>query len=841
VSDYDTKYGAGRNWIRNVGGGKNPNEISADVNMNNIHNNFPPYWLYPDPDTFSRDGPPTSLQEELISLKTILEEFPGRVPSFLTKGLTDYERKYAFTTKPSNSTHLVDIGSRPKGRETNSQSKLHTFISPEDLAKHLRLQRRREDAKKRFIHINACSPQEAVVLYIGSPRSEGYSTMAFIDKYCSGTNWVKDDVFKDANLWVSELHLSYFVLAPEGRIVSQDPKDSLHGSLQRSRWSFASKRHGVSHTLRRAATSFRFVGDAHDRWWTCYTLSYTPGSDESFNLDQFAYKDRGDQKKRHSEDLHGQRRFIELVLLENITKDMVSSTQSILQLIDKTLDQGESAGNGDDNDIDASDREFDQKSHALSAEYVQFSKLLRIVQDNHRRVAETINEWDQRERQRKHQPRWSYDDEREYRKPLDLKTRELKRNIAKIKEQGDEIVWKIGDLKDLRTILSADLSLREARVSTQSSEDVRLFTYVTVIFLPLTFSSSLFSMQGLPNNLVVTTFIILTICALFITLLVLINLKTLNRIRGRASAKLFAKARRKMHESLRIFWNRMGRDLDSVEEQTIHPNGPSISKRKGPKLGDSSYQSRPMVVEKPVSHQSKWWYLHFWLSDLFLEAPARRVDLAWQAFSLSEKKRKRLGHLRVAMRIIIGLLWLPVLIPSHILWLAIINLLELPLLLYWQLSHGFKAFMEWLDEEPSSEPDDVSELTQLRKNVTVDQGSSTSVDRREKRAAEKITVRGREQSNILVPNAKRIQGFSEPWKLSRAHPNWFGSKKSATASESMANRKNGEPESPAENQSSKEHHRGIWSSVFKSLSSLLPSGRRKGSQPRETKDGQTVV
>ncbi len=97
---------------------------------------------------------------------------------------------------------------------------------------------------------------------------------------------------------------------------------------------------------------------------------------------------------------------------------------------------------------------------------------------------------------------------------------------TRIKEQADEIAWKIGDLKNLRTILSSDLSLREARVSTQSSEDVRLFTYVTIIFLPLSFSSSLFSMQGLPGSSLVSTFVILTICALFITFLVLVNLKT---------------------------------------------------------------------------------------------------------------------------------------------------------------------------------------------------------------------------------------------------------------------------------------------------------------------------
>jgi hypothetical protein len=97
------------------------------------------------------------------------------------------------------------------------------------------------------------------------------------------------------------------------------------------------------------------------------------------------------------------------------------------------------------------------------------------------------------------------------------------------------------------------------------------------------------------------------------------------------------------------------------------------------------------------------------------------------------------------------------------------------------------------------------------------------------------------EPQILIPNAKRIQGLSEPWKISSARPNWLNPKKSATANESTADRENNEAEWTADNRGSKEHHGDISSSVFKSLTSLLPSGWRKASQPKEAKDGQTVV
>ncbi len=122
------------------------------------------------------------------------------------------------------------------------------------------------------------------------------------------------------------------------------------------------------------------------------------------------------------------------------------------------------------------------------------------------------------------------------------------------------------------------------------------------------------------------------------------------------------------------------------------------------------------------------------------------------------------------MRIVIGLLWLPILIASHILWLAIINLLDLPLLLYWQLSHNFQAFLEWLD---AKEPLSGLQLTEDDAIRLEERGNSTSADLNGKHTAAQRIRSCQDEEPILEPNAKRIRGLSEPWRISKAHSSWF--------------------------------------------------------------------
>lgn len=70
------------------------------------------------------------------------------------------------------------------------------------------------------------------------------------------------------------------------------------------------------------------------------------------------------------------------------------------------------------------------------------------------------------------------------------------------------------------------ISIRE-EISFHDSENVKLFTYVTVIFLPLGFATGVFSMSDAPQTETLRSMAITALVALTLTATVLINAKTL--------------------------------------------------------------------------------------------------------------------------------------------------------------------------------------------------------------------------------------------------------------------------------------------------------------------------
>ena len=90
----------------------------------------------------------------------------------------------------------------------------------------------------------------------------------------------------------------------------------------------------------------------------------------------------------------------------------------------------------------------------------------------------------------------------------------------------ERIESEIDYISQLRQWLLDDLSLKEARISNRSADDVRIFTYATVVFLPLSFASSIFSMSGAPERATVQPFIVAAVVALVATIIFLLNAGT---------------------------------------------------------------------------------------------------------------------------------------------------------------------------------------------------------------------------------------------------------------------------------------------------------------------------
>ncbi|EMR68260.1 putative mg2+ transporter zinc transport protein [Eutypa lata UCREL1] len=132
-----------------------------------------------------------------------------------------------------------------------------------------------------------------------------------------------------------------------------------------------------------------------------------------------------------------------------------------------------------------------------------------------------VSKWETREKDRgKEKPRWTRNDERKYGATIKKLVRSTNKQIREL----HSVYTSVKSLKE--TLVRSQEQIR-ADLSLRGSEDIRFFTYVTVVFLPLGFASSIFSMNGNPGSDLVTSLVICATIALLITVFALVNAKTL--------------------------------------------------------------------------------------------------------------------------------------------------------------------------------------------------------------------------------------------------------------------------------------------------------------------------
>ncbi|KAF4539134.1 Mg2+ transporter protein CorA-like/Zinc transport protein ZntB [Lasiodiplodia theobromae] len=152
-----------------------------------------------------------------------------------------------------------------------------------------------------------------------------------------------------------------------------------------------------------------------------------------------------------------------------------------------------------------------------------FEEILQTLGEDLTENLERIEEWSRREEDRvPESPRWTRNDERLFRNTMNKlrvqnqrKIRNLERLNARIKTFRDSLTGRLESIRE-------DMSFR-------GSENMSLFTYVTVIFLPLGFATGIFSMNEAPGNPTLTFMIATAITSLSITVFALANAKHLRK------------------------------------------------------------------------------------------------------------------------------------------------------------------------------------------------------------------------------------------------------------------------------------------------------------------------
>ena len=623
---------------------------STKIDRANIRDppDFEPDWLFPYPDCFvSEPTEPDANEEtraiserakkavnELRQISTGSEESaykvlqPG-IESFCEKGILTFTQ-----SERSGNAMVFDVGQASCAKVSGAKR----FSVSNDLEYRLLRKRTWRSAKKRLIVIDSCQVEQALILYLASASSEKLSIAGFLTRHRMRDGFMRDHAHKEVNLWTTEFHLSFYkkisILSDQSHS-TPDLEISIFEDPEKSS-AFPGEPKSSSNKLQKGAIGWRFSGDLHDRRWTGTILAFIPGKGRQSNW--ISTEDFESDMR-----FHGQRKVIEAHLFSEMVKIVNVSTIEILRDLNMVLDEGEGGiYKGASEHHDPLTESFDD-SYTRSKLYLQLSDFLSHLDDSLKSTMETIEYYMDREKQRTVQPRWSIADERQYRRGLSKWDQEGKKNVAVLRTVQSQVSNKRSRVQHLRDSLNADMQLRETRLQARSAEDVRLFTYVTIVFLPISFSSSIFSMQNAPGGSIIGNFAKVAIIALIITLVILFNLKTISR----NTWSYLDSASRKISHTMSIsnwtFWKKTHEDLVQAEKRNIQSHEPLQSRR-----------------------MSKWWYCLFLLCFVLVELPETRVHMAYYViFPPTKDAPKSPTLLKKIQRVVLGLLLFPLFVPVY--------------------------------------------------------------------------------------------------------------------------------------------------------------------------------
>lgn len=354
------------------------------------------------------------------------------------------------------------------------------------------------DAKKRFLWLPARSnSQTAFLCWLASTEAEKPAISLFFDRHAEYDNHLWDDTTMVLNTWETELHMCFWVLVDKSQPLHEGIPQPLEAPWPR----------GNTKELRRAAIGFRFDGDFFDRYWTCHFIQYIPGLTSGSDGIPKEWTSRFENEKQS-----WQRKVLELQLLQYMLSHMLTGSNDILEDIEKEL--GLKKGK-------LTLSVLNTEAYSTSADHWQvYEELLGKAEEDITSSLNTLSKWATREEDRgQERPRWTRNDERKYRGYID-----------KLRSQTERQRWDLESSRDKIRKLRETLATYQAKIrsdlETKREQNIAYFTYVTVIFLPLGFAASFYSMNGAPPWDLIESLAIFSAAAFGVTAILLFSAGT---------------------------------------------------------------------------------------------------------------------------------------------------------------------------------------------------------------------------------------------------------------------------------------------------------------------------
>ncbi|KAL8896003.1 MAG: hypothetical protein Q9192_003320 [Flavoplaca navasiana] len=487
--------------------------------------------------------------------------------------------------------HVADSGTKKgaifSGKPLERQIDIDWFMTAAEFYKRLTDPRIFKSAKKRLVEFTSFHQDLPLICWLTSPTEQRMLYLDFLRRHGTSENFFGERIDWKGNIWETELHLGFYqLLSKEDNKTYPPPHLDYQGQfriIEMPRLSQLS----TACELTPVTTSLRFVGDLRDQAWTCHFLT-SVARDDGFRglLEDFTNGESEATETDFHQEKMAQRKILEMAYAHRMLTEIARSCEGILGAFQEELKIPEAR------DPESESYEF---THNYSRLYSKAREILRDILKLLNLSVRTAEDWEKREDSRDIRSRWSQKDETRFGPKLVDLARKCKISIQQVRFQRDLLEEQQKLAEQRHGNLVNYMSLQTARTSSQSAEDVRLFTYVTIFFVPLSFSSSLFSMGGAPERSTISVMIPTTMIALAVTIFALANMKVLNRNLSFRTYKLNALARKKMGESEASWgfpWNKISRELEEAAMLRL---------------------AKP-ENEKHLTAQSTWWYIVFWIS-----------------------------------------------------------------------------------------------------------------------------------------------------------------------------------------------------------------------------------
>lgn len=391
---------------------------------------------------------------------------------------------------------VVDVSKQKhQGKRHDDQPpKPEPFKANSTLLEYLKSPRTSGKAKKRLIWLAHANKETEVKCLAATPKMGRLALSDFFDRHDQYTKDVWDHVNLVLNVWQTKIHLSFYILTKRKETLADGPPRRHMVAIPRN----------SKMAIKRTSMSFHFSGDSFDRYWTCHIVDNINGDNKGLSSSPADCSELSDFNKKSSL----QRKVLELRLLGRILDVVVIHARKILGEVQKQLDIEENGSL-----LTQLDRISDLRS---TDDWHLFEHLLQMLEEDLATTIEVIKRWDDRvEARGKQQPRWTHNDEKKYRGDLIEAQAVNDRHSREIHACRDQILKLKDDLSRSRQTRRDDLEF-------YGNQSIRYFTYVTIIFLPLGFATSVYSMSGPPDSSFLTSLIKFIVAAFAVTFVLLV-------------------------------------------------------------------------------------------------------------------------------------------------------------------------------------------------------------------------------------------------------------------------------------------------------------------------------